>query len=1644
MAIRRIVNLPSIDKKKADILNNGVVTPEAITDKYGQTKDGELFINRNVDNELLIAKNVDGEYIAFESSKAIDGKFDEVNKRIDNINAGSGDGIGNINVNGVEGTIANKVATVTIDGEEVKVGADITSGETVIVSADKSIKDAFDTIVTEIIKNEETTAASLNDLNTKLASKVNDVQVNNVSVVDPKTKIANIDLTGYATIVDIEAKNYITKEEADNTYQPKGEYLSADTKVISTIEKKGTGNVVKDISQNDKVITVEYGDAGSEVTVKTEGVENGNVITAITAEGMTVTAHKGFITTPEGGDKNIIETVEVNGNALEVKDKTVNIDLSGYQPKGDYLSTDTQYISGITSEGKGNVVKSVSQDGKIIKVTYGEAGTEITVEDQGTGNVITGITSNGMSVIAHRGQITTPEGGETNIINEIKVNNKALTPDRNKSVNIDLTDYVTKTDADKNYLSASTEVGDKNKIEIVKVNNTALAIDDTDKSIDILISSAATNFPMGKEMKYNNPLNENAEVIIAKNAETPTYDAISALTKQVVDDEKVISESLNDLNGRMHLTYNEVYTGNIITAISVNDMSISGYMGSIEDYTPTIGENGNWFIGDKDTNVKAQGKDGLSVTATTTAATTDSSDGTIITFNNENGPIGSVTVLNGKQGLPGPQGPKGEDGKSVNIQTSKADCTVINSDAYVELDETDNEYHLYILREGSGETGTYDDLGKFAIKGPQGESGLSVTGITTEATTDGVNITFVDSNGNPIKGTVNVKNGEKGAKGDKGDTGEQGPQGEKGEQGPQGEQGEKGADGAPGKDGLSVTAATTAATDGGTIVTFENTDGTIGSLTVLNGKDGENGTNGVDGSPGASASITGVSANTTTLNAGDDATAEVSMTGDSLNRGFEFTFGIPKGEKGDKGADGTNGTDGISASITGVSATTTTLAAGSDATAKVEATGSNTSRGFNFKFGIPKGEKGDAFKYSDFTTEQLNGLKGENGKSITKVEESVNELNHTLTFYAGDNNPLEKTITIKDGEKGVDGKSAYEIAKENELTDKTESEWINSLNGQDGISITGISSTILTNGNIQVTFKGSDNNDKGTIIVPKGDSGQSGASITRVVDNKTGTLHRLVFYAGNSALDNIISINDGTNGTSITGITTGTNSNGVTVSFDGSDGYSKGSVTIPSGKSGNDGTSITGITTANVSNGVSVTFKNSNNDNIGSVTIPSGKPGTDGVSTLITDVSASTTSVESTQNASVTISSAKTGNNVRFGFDFKIPKGEKGDKGQDGSTTKDTYKFSIYEDDNGNLKHRWSYNNLPASDAKYTWSDMISAYKNKTAIFNIIYVASGIYQSFYPIGLMPGFNDLICMSISGTSGNIETLIIEEYTGTTNVYLPNQGPISYFTGDVKRIVSTIPDDASIKTLISNYLTENPISSSDSATTEDGHYNPTGETKNFGDNSNCYISKIVCDSKNHVTNIVSASTSNFASSADVKTLSGSVTSFSSSVVTNIEAINSSLTGLTNKNISTASTLYFIGKSTDASSTLGNANLLVSSGAYITNSEYYGSAFYETSDERLKYFTSDVDVDFDKLKSIPKKYFMWKNREMDPTNIGTSAQKLQAVYPELVTESEGYLRVDYAKLSVIALAAVDKLHEENEELKERLRKIEEKLGL
>ena len=98
-----------------------------------------------------------------------------------------------------------------------------------------------------------------------------------------------------------------------------------------------------------------------------------------------------------------------------------------------------------------------------------------------------------------------------------------------------------------------------------------------------------------------------------------------------------------------------------------------------------------------------------------------------------------------------------------------------------------------------------------------------------------------------------------------------------------------------------------------------------------------------------------------------------------------------------------------------------------------------------------------------------------------------------------------------------------------------------------------------------------------------------------------------------------------------------------------------------------------------------------------------------------------------------------------------------------------------------------------------------------------------------------------------------------------------------------------------------------------------------------------------------------------------------------------------------------------------------------------------FWETSDARLKNFHNDVEIDFNALSKIPKKYFTWK--DSDKLQIGTSAQEVQKVYPELVnTSNDGTLSVAYDKLSIIALKAIDELHSKTQELEERLNKLEQ----
>ena len=142
------------------------------------------------------------------------------------------------------------------------------------------------------------------------------------------------------------------------------------------------------------------------------------------------------------------------------------------------------------------------------------------------------------------------------------------------------------------------------------------------------------------------------------------------------------------------------------------------------------------------------------------------------------------------------------------------------------------------------------------------------------------------------------------------------------------------------------------------------------------------------------------------------------------------------------------------------------------------------------------------------------------------------------------------------------------------------------------------------------------------------------------------------------------------------------------------------------------------------------------------------------------------------------------------------------------------------------------------------------------------------------------------------------------------------------------------------------------------------------------------------------------------------------------------------------STSGTIY-IGSTTNSISYSSSSGFVITASGGVK----CATGFYETSDERLKEFKGNISVDFNKLKQIPKQYFTWKSDENSKIQIGTSAQEIQKIYPELVSEDKnGELSVNYSKLSVVALQAIDLLDDrckalenKNKELEERLCKLE-----
>ena len=389
------------------------------------------------------------------------------------------------------------------------------------------------------------------------------------------------------------------------------------------------------------------------------------------------------------------------------------------------------------------------------------------------------------------------------------------------------------------------------------------------------------------------------------------------------------------------------------------------------------------------------------------------------------GPKGDI----GEQGPQGEQGPVGDTGSPAGFGTPTASATQLEPNAEptvtVEASGEDTSkifnFVFGIPKGAKGDTGEKGATGEKGDQGPIGNTG-SPAGFGTPI----ASATQLEPNAEP---TVTVEaSGEDTSKifnfvfgipkGAKGDTGEKGATGEKGEQGPQGVQGEKGEKGDTGS-GFAVLGYFANVSLLQTNVTNPSAGDAYGvgenepyDIYIWDGKNSQwvnngplQGAKGDKGETGAAAGFGTPTAEVTSLDFNEAPTVSIEASGSNIAKIFKFIFGIPKGAKGDTGAQGEQGPagekgiDGSPAGFGTPTASATQLEPNVEPTVTVEASGEDTSKIFNFVFGIPKGakgdtgekgatgEKGDPFVYSDFTPEQLAALRGPKGEIGEKGEQ---------------------------------------------------------------------------------------------------------------------------------------------------------------------------------------------------------------------------------------------------------------------------------------------------------------------------------------------------------------------------------------------------------------------------------------------------------------------------------------------------------------------------------------------------------------------------------------------------------------------------------------------------------------------------------
>ena len=207
----------------------------------------------------------------------------------------------------------------------------------------------------------------------------------------------------------------------------------------------------------------------------------------------------------ESGEIKVVDTPDVPYIGAKVGDKYIDITLN--DPSVDHIYIPVNDLVDAYSAGNGieisnaNAISAKLDNSNSNGLSVGASGIALAVATTSAAGAMSANDKTKLDGIE--------TGAEVNTIEEIQVDGTALTPDANKAVNIDLSGKVDKvtgkqlstedyTTAEKTKLAGIAAGADENVIEIVKVNGTALT-PDSNKAVDVTVPTKVSDLTNDSE-----------------------------------------------------------------------------------------------------------------------------------------------------------------------------------------------------------------------------------------------------------------------------------------------------------------------------------------------------------------------------------------------------------------------------------------------------------------------------------------------------------------------------------------------------------------------------------------------------------------------------------------------------------------------------------------------------------------------------------------------------------------------------------------------------------------------------------------------------------------------------------------------------------------------------------------------------------------------------------------------------------------------------------------------------------------------------------------------------------------------------------------------------------------------------------------